>query len=535
MSFPTTLDDFTNPAPATPTNSTTIPLSTAISQLNDAVEAIQARIGITGSQVSGTIEKRVSDLQTNTGTVTANLGIHEAAADPHTQYLLETDPSRIPTFLMTLQGILYNSDADVQFLFISDSTGDDSTEFIRSFVETYVAPAFPTCRVNYIPFNSVSNNYLIWQQAINTGTEPYVTVSATDGRGWAVDPDLVGTEGTELELRVDCAMDDWGSDALDQTFISRYGSAGHISWRLYSAYGGTLKFEWSVDGTNLTTATCSVTYGLSAWANNSRRRVGVTLKCDNGSGGYEVKFYASSVDNSSYSQVGNTIVGGATTSIYNAANQTVEIGSRGATNAAVTAGNTMFGAGKFYSAYCASTIGGANRLPVFIREWNAPYGSLGTRNGGPQISVYNASVGGTNLTAHAVQDTAERQISRSRMAFVWIASSHNEITASHDKTFIDALDLEMQRVAARIRYPLFTLCTQNPLYSPITEDKMQSQRARNILLHAKCAYSRLCMADIYNAYGTNRALVATDGMHPLAAGSVIGAAALARAFGFSVA
>ena len=121
------------------------------------------------------------------------------------------------------------------------------------------------------------------------------------------------------------------------------------------------------------------------------------------------------------------------------------------------------------------------------------------------------------------------------MAFVWIASSHNEITASHDKTFIDALDLEMQRVAARIRYPLFTLCTQNPLYSPITEEKMQSQRARNILLHAKCAYSRLCMADIYNAYGTNRALVATDGMHPLAAGSVIGAAALARAFGFSVA
>ena len=62
MTFPTTLDDFTNPTPATPTNSKTLPLSTAISQLNNAVEAIEAKIGISGSQVSGTVEKRLSDV-----------------------------------------------------------------------------------------------------------------------------------------------------------------------------------------------------------------------------------------------------------------------------------------------------------------------------------------------------------------------------------------------------------------------------------------------------------------------------------------
>ena len=65
MSFPTTLDDFANPSPTTLTNSTTLPLSTAITQLNNAVEAIEAKLGITGSQVSGTVEKRIGDLQSD--------------------------------------------------------------------------------------------------------------------------------------------------------------------------------------------------------------------------------------------------------------------------------------------------------------------------------------------------------------------------------------------------------------------------------------------------------------------------------------
>lgn len=90
MSFPTTLDDFTNPAPSTPTNSTAIPLSTAIGQLNNAVEAIEAKIGVTGSQISQTVEKRITDLQTANGTVTSDLATHAAASDPHPQYVRET-------------------------------------------------------------------------------------------------------------------------------------------------------------------------------------------------------------------------------------------------------------------------------------------------------------------------------------------------------------------------------------------------------------------------------------------------------------
>lgn len=91
MSFPTTLDDFANPSPTTLTNSTTLPLSTAITQLNNAVEAIEAKLGITGSQVSGTVEKRIGDLQSDLSASIANLDAHEKAADPHPAYVLSAN------------------------------------------------------------------------------------------------------------------------------------------------------------------------------------------------------------------------------------------------------------------------------------------------------------------------------------------------------------------------------------------------------------------------------------------------------------
>lgn len=61
--FPQTLDDFQNPTPSTPKNSPTIPLSGAIAQLNNVVEAIEGVIGVTGSTVPTSLEYRLADVQ----------------------------------------------------------------------------------------------------------------------------------------------------------------------------------------------------------------------------------------------------------------------------------------------------------------------------------------------------------------------------------------------------------------------------------------------------------------------------------------
>lgn len=101
MSFPTTLDDFTNPAPAMPTNSMTIPLSTAISQLNNAVEEIEAKIGISGSQVAGTVEKRLIDTisVSNAAYSIANTGLSGARTAINVPDGFGFDFAKLPTTL----------------------------------------------------------------------------------------------------------------------------------------------------------------------------------------------------------------------------------------------------------------------------------------------------------------------------------------------------------------------------------------------------------------------------------------------------
>lgn len=97
MSFPQTLDNFTNPTPSTPTNSPVTPLSGQLSQLNNAVEAIEGIIGVTGSTVPTSIEYRLADVQAVSSSAAGDIAAHEVAADPHAQYLQTANyvPARI--------------------------------------------------------------------------------------------------------------------------------------------------------------------------------------------------------------------------------------------------------------------------------------------------------------------------------------------------------------------------------------------------------------------------------------------------------
>lgn len=57
----------------------------------DAVEALQAKVGVNGSAVPGSIDKRLVDVEDAADAVTSDLSAHEVAADPHTVYALRSD------------------------------------------------------------------------------------------------------------------------------------------------------------------------------------------------------------------------------------------------------------------------------------------------------------------------------------------------------------------------------------------------------------------------------------------------------------
>ena len=69
--YPTSLDDFTNPTVSDYLNSTTVPHATQHSDLNDAVENLQAKVGIDSSADTDSLDYKVTDHETRISTVEA--------------------------------------------------------------------------------------------------------------------------------------------------------------------------------------------------------------------------------------------------------------------------------------------------------------------------------------------------------------------------------------------------------------------------------------------------------------------------------
>lgn len=64
INYPTSLDNFTNPQPSDTLDSVAAPHATQHSDLNDAVEALQAKVGVDNSAVTTSLDYRVDHLET---------------------------------------------------------------------------------------------------------------------------------------------------------------------------------------------------------------------------------------------------------------------------------------------------------------------------------------------------------------------------------------------------------------------------------------------------------------------------------------
>lgn len=67
INYPTSLDNFTNPTSTDTMDSATVPHATQHANLNDAVEALEAKVGVNSSAVTTSLDYKVTDLVTRVG------------------------------------------------------------------------------------------------------------------------------------------------------------------------------------------------------------------------------------------------------------------------------------------------------------------------------------------------------------------------------------------------------------------------------------------------------------------------------------
>ena len=84
--FPTSLDSLTNPTATDTLDSSTVPHADQHANANDAIEALQAKVGVNNSAVATSLDKRVSVLEASGGGVTDHGALTGLADDDHPQY-----------------------------------------------------------------------------------------------------------------------------------------------------------------------------------------------------------------------------------------------------------------------------------------------------------------------------------------------------------------------------------------------------------------------------------------------------------------
>jgi hypothetical protein len=148
---------------------------------------------------------------------------------------------------------------------------------------------------------------------------------ATSSSDSLTTPDAAALDITgDLDVRLDATLMNWyladsalgaGSTSALTELIGKFQTTGdQRSWVLYTQLG-YLKLSWSEDGGSVNGYVASSTAKLPVPA-SGRLAVRATLDVDNGSGGYTVRFYTSDSIDGTWTQLGDDVTGGATTSIF---------------------------------------------------------------------------------------------------------------------------------------------------------------------------------------------------------------------------
>ena len=199
--------------------------------------------------------------------------------------------------------------------------------------------------------SSVDSNdpkFLAWP-GDNNGNYVYVPGSNSDE---ITVPDEAALDITgDIDLRAYVALDDW-TPSQQGTLIGKWAT-NQLSYIMTIQPGGTVRLQWSTDGTSGTgqVRTSTVATGLT---DGTAKWIRATLDVDNGSTQNEAKFYTSD-DGSTWTQLGTTVTTAGTTSIY-AGTFPLAFGGAGV--------GSVFLTGKLYRAQVFNGIDGTKVLDI---------------------------------------------------------------------------------------------------------------------------------------------------------------------------
>jgi hypothetical protein len=380
---------------------------------------------------------------------------------------------------------------------LSDSTGNETADWVYRLLAEKLGPALPDIRIVYRVWNDVSQDFdaEVVVQAGASGERRLVFLGDGDYRYVPYD-EPPARASADFDVRIRVKVPDW-TPAANTWFAGQMGSAGNRGWEIGLRTDGRSQFYWSPDGTAITlnvqsTNPLGITDGTWKWLR-------ATLVAATG-----VATAYIGDDGVTWTQVGQSTAGA--TTIFDS-NANIVIGNAG--------GSGTF-AGEISHVEIRDGIGGPIRNVQPIEAWFPRPTPTVTVAGSPTLSVFNGSQSGADLDYLSDSTRFPKMLPIGDAQVVVLATQLND---AGDR--MGALYTKWAALidAARTRCPTASLVmlTENPTH---TITNVAARRSIPYSLHGIAQRKGVPLIDNYRVF--RRALDAGvpsidligDGVHP---------------------
>jgi lysophospholipase L1-like esterase len=412
--------------------------------------------------------------------------------------------SALSAFLSSL------SDASATLNLIGDSTGNDATDWLYRLLAEKLGPALPSVCIRYRLWSDAAQDYGGWttiqagasgqRYAVIGGTYTWMYLTANTKTRTSADKEIV----------IKCEMADW-TPASEARLCGHGGGAGSRGWYISVATNGAIKFNWSADGTALTTVTSSV----PPFVNGTAYTLRVKFDSDDGTSKYNVKIDYSTDDSANWTNIADS-TGAATSTIF-ATSGDYQIGGYS---------GVLNWTGKFYQMHVKDGIAGPQMISSSIDSWGSSDTTASQNNamgGSPTLYVYNGSHAGAGLSYFndATRFPKMAAISSGPQLTI-ISTGHNDVAYRGDGQLQTAWTTLMTALKARQLSAGFVVLTQNPRNTAQTTGKnfSEEQRMTEHVLPLMLQRHGVEVIDTYRAFtravtaGATLADLVSDGVHP---------------------
>jgi nitrate reductase NapAB chaperone NapD len=129
ITYPTSLDNFTNPTASDAMNSVSVPHATQHSDLNDAVEALEAKVGVNSSAVVTSHDYKITDLVSRVTTL-ENAEIPDTIIDAKGDLIVGSADDTATRLGVGTDGFVLTADSNettgVKWASAGGTSGDDA-------------------------------------------------------------------------------------------------------------------------------------------------------------------------------------------------------------------------------------------------------------------------------------------------------------------------------------------------------------------------------------------------------------------------